>query len=77
MKLARGTAWLDTGTSESLLQASQFVETIEARQGIQVGCLGRSRGGTGGSTTPRSRAGESMIKNPYGRYLLALVGDRR
>ena len=78
VKLARGTAWLDTGTSESLLQASQFVETIEARQGIQVGCLEEIAWRNGWiDDAAVARAGESMVKNPYGRYLLALVGDRR
>ncbi len=74
VRLARGTAWLDTGTSESLLQASQFVETIEARQGIQVGCIEEIAWRNGWiDDAAILRAGESMAKNPYGQYLLALI----
>ena len=78
VRLARGTAWLDTGTSESLLQASQFVETIEARQGIQVGCIEEIAWRNGWiDDAAILRAGESMVKNPYGQYLLALLENGR
>ena len=74
VKLARGTAWLDTGTCESLLQASQFVETLEARQGIQVGCLEEIAWRSGWiDDASLERAGSAMAKNPYGQYLLDLV----
>ena len=78
VKLARGTAWLDTGTSESLLQASQFVETLETRQGIQVGCLEEIAWRSGWiDDAAIERAGEAMAKNPYGQYLLGLVKNGR
>lgn len=72
--LGRGFAWLDTGTHESLLQASQFVETIEKRQGYKVACLEEIAFNSGWlSETELLVAGELYKKNSYGKYLLNLV----
>lgn len=72
--LGRGFAWLDTGTHESLLQASQFVETIEKRQGYKVACLEEIAFNNGWMTEKELLvAGELFNKNSYGKYLLNLV----
>lgn len=71
--LGRGFAWLDTGTHESLLEASQFVETIEKRQGYKVACLEEIAYNNGWLTKEQVKtAGELMSKNSYGQYLLAV-----
>ncbi|MBN8626477.1 MAG: glucose-1-phosphate thymidylyltransferase RfbA [Planctomycetes bacterium] len=67
---SRGFAWLDTGTHESLLQASNFIETIEARQGFKVACLEEIAYYKGFISVERlQRLGREM-RNPYGQYLL-------
>ena len=72
--LGRGFAWLDTGTHESLLEAAQFVETIEKRQGYKVACLEEIAFNNGWLTKEEVQtAGELMSKNSYGQYLLALA----
>lgn len=72
--LGRGFAWLDTGTHESLLQAAQFVETIESRQGYKVACLEEIAYNNGWLTKEQVQAaGEIMSKNSYGQYLLAVA----
>ncbi len=73
-KMSRGYAWLDTGTHDSLLEASEFVRTIQHRQGIQVACLEEIafRNGFIDAATVQA-AGKSMEKTAYGRYLLSLV----
>ena len=72
--LGRGFAWLDTGTHESLLEASLFVETIEKRQGYKVACLEEIAYNNGWLSKEKVQAaGELMSKNPYGQYLLDLV----
>ena len=72
--LGRGFAWLDTGTHESLLQASQFVETIEARQGYKIACLEEIAYNNGWlSAANLNSTGQSLSKNSYGQYLLALL----
>ncbi|GJM83620.1 hypothetical protein HMSSN139_61160 [Paenibacillus sp. HMSSN-139] len=72
--LGRGFAWLDTGTHESLLQASHFVETIEKRQGFKVACLEEIAYTMGYISTDQVMAlGRKMINNDYGRYLIELV----
>lgn len=70
----RGIAWLDTGTFGSLLEAANFVETIQNRQGLKIACLEEIawRNGWIGRNELRTR-GQSMAKNDYGRYLLALA----
>ena len=75
--LGRGFAWLDTGTHESLLEAAQFVETIEKRQGYKVACLEEIAFNNGWLSKEQvSEQGKSLSKNGYGQYLLALVGDK-
>lgn len=74
-RLGRGFAWLDTGTFESLQQAGQFVETIEARQGLKVACLEEIAHANGWlSSEDLCRIGQGLSKNSYGQYLLSLVG---
>ena len=72
----RGFAWLDTGTHESLLQASNFVQTIEERQGLKVACVEEIafRNGWIGRDELRE-IGEEMKKNAYGEYLLQLAEE--
>ncbi|RTR05326.1 glucose-1-phosphate thymidylyltransferase RfbA [Halomonas nitroreducens] len=75
--LGRGFAWLDTGTHESLLEASQFVETIEKRQGFKIACLEEIAFNNGWlSANALSRAGNDYAKNGYGKYLLELVKEQ-
>lgn len=72
--LGRGYAWLDTGTHESLLEAAQFVETIEKRQGYKVACLEEIAYMQHWLTEEQLMArGELMRKNSYGQYLLTLA----
>lgn len=74
--LGRGFAWLDTGTHESLLEAAQFVETIEKRQGYKVACLEEIALNNGWLTKQQVlAAGNSMSKNAYGQYLISLVDE--
>ena len=73
--LGRGFAWLDTGTHESLLEAAQFVETIEKRQGYKVACLEEIALNNGWLTQQQvADIGQSMSKNAYGQYLISLAG---
>ena len=73
-KLGRGYAWLDTGTHESLLQASNFIETIEARQGLRVCCPEEIAFANGWIKAAQLKAlAEPLAKNGYGRYLLGLL----
>ena len=75
--LGRGMAWLDTGTHESLLQACNFVETIEARQGLKVACLEEVAYRKGWISAAEVKAlAEPMAKTGYGQYLLELVSGR-
>ncbi|OOE63794.1 glucose-1-phosphate thymidylyltransferase RfbA [Salinivibrio kushneri] len=72
--LGRGYAWLDTGTHESLLEAAQFVETIEKRQGYKVACLEEIAYSQQWLSTEQMAArAELMAKNGYGQYLLSLL----
>ena len=74
--LGRGFAWLDTGTHESLLEAAQFVETIEKRQGYKVACLEEIALNNGWLTQQQvANIGQSMSKNAYGQYLISLVEE--
>jgi glucose-1-phosphate thymidylyltransferase len=73
--LGNGFAWLDTGTHESLLEAGQFVETLEKRQGLRVACLEAIAYENGWlSADDLRRIGAVMSKNGYGQYLLQLAG---
>ena len=75
-QLGRGFAWLDTGTNESLLAASQFVETIESRQGYKIACLEEIAYNNGWLTHEQLQtSGESLAKTGYGQYLLALLEE--
>jgi glucose-1-phosphate thymidylyltransferase len=77
-KLSRGTAWLDTGTHHSLLQASVFVETIEQRQGLKIACIEEVAFRMGYIEADRLTAiGQTMAKNAYGQYLLKLATEGR
>ncbi|MCD1279110.1 glucose-1-phosphate thymidylyltransferase [Psychrobacter sp. CCUG 69069] len=72
--LGRGFAWLDTGTHDSLLEAGQFVETIEKRQGYKVACLEEIALNNGWLSKQQViEIGHSMSKNAYGQYLLDLA----
>lgn len=74
--LGRGFAWLDTGTHQSLLDASHFVETIETRQGHKIACLEEIAYFNGWLSRQRLlEAGEMLGKSEYGKYLQALVRD--
>ena len=75
--LGRGFAWLDTGTHESLLEAAQFVETIEKRQGYKVACL-EEIALNNGWLSPEEvlKIGKSMSKNSYGQYLISLAAEK-
>lgn len=73
--MGRGYAWLDTGTHESLLEASQFIETIEKRTGLKVACLEEIAYQKGWISSEQViEIGESLSKNQYGQYLLSIVG---
>lgn len=72
--MGRGDAWLDTGTHEDLLSAAQFIETIETRQGLKVGCPEEIAYRNGWLTREQIiEAGNSLSKNGYGKYLLSLL----
>ncbi|ASK33634.1 glucose-1-phosphate thymidylyltransferase RfbA [Alloalcanivorax mobilis] len=74
--LGRGFAWLDTGTHESLLEAAQFVETVEKRQGYKIACLEEIALYNGWlSAKEVAVIGDSLAKNGYGKYLLDLVEE--
>ena len=76
-RMGRGYAWLDTGTHDSLLEAGEFVRTIQHRQGIQVACLEEIAFGKGWISPDAAReAGERFRKTAYGRAILnAVAGD--
>ena len=74
--LGRGFAWLDTGTHDSLAEASTFVEVIEKRQGLKIACLEGIAFRRGWITADRLRqVAEPMKKNQYGQYLLRLIDE--
>lgn len=76
--LGRGVAWLDTGTYESLIQASSFIEAIEERQGLMVGCIEEIAFSSGWiSSAQLQEIAKPMLKNSYGQYLMHLVGGAR
>ena len=74
--LGRGFAWLDTGTHESLSEASTFIEVIEKRQGLEVACLEGIAFRKGWITADKMRAlAQPMLKNQYGQYLLQVIEE--
>ena len=76
--LPRGTAWLDTGTFDSLLQASQFVQIVEARQGFKIGCIEEIAWRRGYIDDAQLlKLAEPIAKSGYGEYLKALVASPR
>ncbi len=76
-QLGRGFTWLDTGTHESLLQASEFVRTVEDRQGLKIACLEEialKRGFIDAAKV--SELAEPLLKSGYGQYLMALINQK-
>ncbi len=75
--MGRGYAWLDTGTHESLLEASQFIETIERRQGLKIACPEEIAFRMGYISAGDVRAlAEPLVKNSYGQYLLRMLAEQ-
>lgn len=75
-KLARGYAWLDTGTHDSMLDAANFIRTIESRQGLQVACLQEIAYNNGWMTREEVRESiQDMMKTEYGQYLARMIGE--
>jgi glucose-1-phosphate thymidylyltransferase len=75
--MGRGHAWLDTGTHESLLDASQFIATIEKRQGLKVACpeeIAYRKGWV--DAAQLEKLAQPMIKNLYGQYLMSVLKER-
>lgn len=74
--LDRGTAWLDTGTHQSLMQASQFVQVIEERQGLKIGCLEEIAFRKGFIDIRQlKKLAEPLVKSGYGSYLMDIVNE--
>ena len=74
--MARGFAWLDTGTHDSLSEASTFIEVLEKRQGLKVACLEGIAYRQGWITAEQLRENaQPMLKNDYGKYLLSILSE--
>jgi glucose-1-phosphate thymidylyltransferase len=75
--MGRGYAWLDTGTHDSLLEAGQFIATLEKRQGLKVACLEEIAYRSGWIDAAQvEKLAQSMLKNGYGQYLLKMLKDK-
>lgn len=75
--MGRGYAWLDTGTHDSLLEAGQFIATLEKRQGLKVACLEEIAYRSGWITAEQlNKLAQPMLKNGYGQYLLKVLSDK-
>ena len=75
--MGRGYAWLDTGTHDSLLEAGQFIATLEKRQGLKVACLEEIAYRSGWiSAAQVEKLAQPMLKNGYGQYLLKMLNDK-
>ena len=76
-QLGRGFTWLDTGTHESLLQASEFVRTVEDRQGLKIACLEEIAFSKGFIDSKQmSELAAPLLKSGYGQYLMSLIDSR-
>ena len=76
--LGRGFAWLDTGTHDSLSEASTFIEVVEKRQGLKIACLEAIAYRKGWISEERMRElAQPMIKNQYGQYLLKVIDEKK
>lgn len=76
--LGRGFAWLDTGTHDSLSEASTFIEVVEKRQGLKIACLEAIAYRRGWITEERMRElAKPMLKNQYGQYLLKVIDEKK
>jgi glucose-1-phosphate thymidylyltransferase len=74
--LGRGFAWLDTGTHNSLIEASQFVQTVEQRQGYKIACLEEIAYASGWlSKSQLKKLAKPLMKSGYGSYLIDMIGD--
>jgi len=75
--MGRGYAWLDTGTHDSLLEAGQFIATLEKRQGLKVACPEELAFRNGWiDATQLDALARPLVKNGYGQYLLKLLGEK-
>jgi glucose-1-phosphate thymidylyltransferase len=76
--LGRGFAWLDTGTHDSLTEATNYIETIEKRQGLKVACLEGIAYRNGWISEEKMRElAKPMLKNQYGQYLLKVIDEMK
>ena len=77
-KMDKGTAWLDTGTFSSLMQASQFVQVLEKRQGLKVGCIEETAYKMGYINSKKLKIlAKRTLSSGYGKYLISLVDEKK